>query len=288
MKILIIGSGFLARPIIQHLESEGHTLKIYSKTKKAGIVSEQIIGNVFDFDDFIKVLLWKPQVIIQAAWITTHGNYKENPLNIEFKRFTTALAKNVVSLDLEHLIILGSCAEYGQQIVPSVAGQTRLAPDSLYAREKVETFSSCLEILSDSDVRLTWARIFQPYGKFQDENRLIPYLIKSLKNKMKIDLQDTSTVHDWVSTIDIALAISWIVNNNAPTEVDIGTSMGFTNIELLESLKNIMENSSPSETFTELYGKDRKMVVVGKNSPLFEYGWKPTLDLKSGLEWLLE
>ena len=39
MKILVIGNGFIASPIIQKLESEGHQLLIYSRTLKNGFGS---------------------------------------------------------------------------------------------------------------------------------------------------------------------------------------------------------------------------------------------------------
>jgi nucleoside-diphosphate-sugar epimerase len=288
MKVLVIGNGFIAKPIIRLLESEGHHLKVFSKSAKADIVCEQVVGDVFDFENFTRVLSWEPQIIIQAAWVTSHISYTEDPLNYAFTKFTSALAKEALKINLEHLIVLGSCAEYGLQMAPSIAGKTRLYPDNIYAKQKTATFEACLEILYESDIRLTWARIFQPYGFGQDQNRLIPYLISSLRANEKIHLRDVTTLRDWITTQDIASAISWVVNRSLPVEVDVGTSIGNSNLEVLEKLQKLIGFSDESRFTSALPVSTRSMAVVGKSSPLFSSGWRPTMDLDAGLEWLLK
>ena len=55
MKILIIGNGFLATDIVKRLESEGHEILIFARTRNANLQSQQILGDIFDFNEFIKV-----------------------------------------------------------------------------------------------------------------------------------------------------------------------------------------------------------------------------------------
>ena len=52
MKILIIGNGFLATSIVERLESEGHKILIFSRTQNSRIQSQQILGDIFDFERF--------------------------------------------------------------------------------------------------------------------------------------------------------------------------------------------------------------------------------------------
>ena len=54
MRILIIGSGFLATSIIEKLESEGHELLVFSRKAKKNIQCTQIQGDIFDFEEFSK------------------------------------------------------------------------------------------------------------------------------------------------------------------------------------------------------------------------------------------
>jgi nucleoside-diphosphate-sugar epimerase len=185
------------------------------------------------------------------------------------------------------LIVLGTCAEYGPQSQPSSAGITKLNPTTFYAKQKVEALNSSKQILHESKVRLTWARIFQPYGQKQDPSRLLPYLIDSIEGGKQVALSDTSSLLDWITTRDIASAISWIINHDSPTEVDIGTGIGYTNVELLQHLESFLGNSKQWLRFAAQPYVGDEVTVVGKASPLFASGWLPEDDLDAGLNWVL-
>lgn len=288
MKILVIGNGFIGTSIIQRLDSEGHELLVFSRSAHEQIQCKQIIGDIFNFEDFRKVILWKPQIIIHTAWITTPGIYRNDPINFKYTQFTIELAKFLAHSDVEHLIILGTCAEYGHQRRPSTAGVTKTSPNTLYAEQKVSTLYAVKELLRQPEIRLTWLRIFYPYGPSQDKRRLVPHLIYSLKNCEPVVLKDISSIHDWITTRDIASAISWVIGNQLPIEIDVGTSFGFTNLELLLALEELLQttNQLPTEGLHD-FGLD-EVYVAGKNSPLFTSGWLPTDSLSSGLEWALE
>ena len=287
MKILVIGNGFLATSIVERLESEGHKILIFSRTQNSRIQSQQILGDIFDYERFLEVLAWKPQVVIHTAWITTPGVYRDDLSNLEYAEFTTNLARSLHDSDVEHLIILGTCAEYGKQVGPSTAGLTVPSPTTLYAQQKIIAFNSAKEILRDSNVRFTWARVFYPYGPNQDQRRLIPRLISSIKNGEPIVLADTSSIYDWITTRDVALAISWVLTHNLPIEIDLGTSIGFTNLEILKALENLVQTKSllPQEK-THSFGLN-EVFVAGKNSPLFTSGWSPKDSISAGLEWAI-
>jgi len=288
MKILVIGNGFIGASIIQHLESEGHELLIFSKTFKDGIQSQQVTGDIFSFDEFSKTLLWDPQVIIHTAWVTALSIYADDSSNYQYAQFTADLAKYVLQTNLEHLIILGTCAEYGPQSGASSAGVTEFNPINLYAKQKVLAMNSAKKSLLSSSIRLTWARVFQPYGRYQDRNRLIPYLIDTLKMRKQVDLSDTSSVLDWITTRDIASAISWIINHDTPIEVDVGTGIGYTNVELLRHLEDLLGDSNQWARIAAHPPKGNGITLVGKNSPLFVSGWLPSDSLNEGLEWILD
>ena len=287
MKILVIGNGFIASPIIHKLESEGHQLLIYSRTLKNEIPSRQILGDIFSFEDFAKTLSWGPQVIIHTAWVTTYGLYKNDQANYKFAQFTADLARRIASSSVKHLVVLGSGSEYGTQSEACSAGITKLNPENLYAKQKVIAFNSVKEILSNSNVRLTWARIFHPYGPGQDKKRLIPYMIHTLKNGGQIRLDDTSSVLDWVTTRDIASAIHWILHYDTPTEVDIGTTIGSTNVDLLKRLESLLGETSQWKRFVDTSIDKNQVSIIGKNSPLFTSGWRPSDNLESGMKWVL-
>jgi nucleoside-diphosphate-sugar epimerase len=287
MKILIIGNGLIATALIQRLESEGHELLIFSRTPNQRIHSKQIVGDIFNFEEFMKVLAWNPQIVIHTAWITTPGLYRNDSSNYKYAEFTVELARIIAFSDVEQLIVLGTCAEYGYQLGPSTAGVTKLSPNTLYAEQKVTAFKTAKELLQGSNTRLTWARIFYPYGPNQDKKRLIPQLIQALRNHESFQLTDRTSIHDWITTRDIASAISWAIENEVPTEIDVGTSFGFTNLELLLTLEDLLQTTLQQTLDLVSTPGQGEVFVVGKNSPLLVSGWSPTDSLVSGLEWVL-
>ena len=287
MKILIIGNGFLGTSIFERLESEGHELLIFSRTRSQRIQSRQVLGDIFNFEDFYKVLDWKPQVVIHTAWVTTPGVYKDDISNFQYAAFTSNLAKALANSDVEHLVILGTCAEYGVRVGPKDPSLAKPSTPTIYAQQKVIAFNSARELLKDSGVRLSWARVFYPYGQYQDPNRLIPSLINSLKKGQPAVLADTSSIYDWITSRDVASAISWILKHDLPIEIDVGTSLGFTNLEITLMLEKLLKvNRHPASQRLDEFGLN-EIFIANQNSPLFTSGWSPSDSLGTGLEWVL-
>jgi nucleoside-diphosphate-sugar epimerase len=287
VKILVIGSGFIGMSIIHRLHAEGHDVLAFSQQEKEEIMCQQIQGDIFNFDEFFKVLDWRPQVVIHTAWITTPGLYRDDPSNYLYAEFTIKLAEIIAKSNVEHFIVLGTCAEYGQLTQPSIAGFTPLNPLTLYAKQKVFTFDAVKDLFQFSRVRFTWARVFYPYGPGQHHRRLIQQIISSLEKREPIRLADTSSTYDWVSTTDIASAISWMISNNTPIEVDVGTSFGYTNLELLSTIESLMNLDLSFSRSQEHDFGNKEFFVVDKDSPLLAAGWFPSDSLVSGLERIL-
>lgn len=287
MRILIIGNGFIAKSLIQLLIDEGHEILVFSRTPSLKLLCEQIVGDIFDFENFSRVFSWKPQVVVNTAWITTHNTYIGDPANYKYSRFTGKLAHHLLQTDVEHFVVLGTCAEYGRQIQPSIAGITKLAPATLYAQQKVLAFTSAHDALIGSDIRLSWARIFQPYGKNQDKNRLVPYLMEAIETGTEIYLSDSVSLHDWISTRDIATALSFVINNELPEEVDIGTSIGYSNMQVLQIIEQVLLKSARLPLVTPTANDIGYVSVASPVSPILKAGWGPRDTLMSGLQWMV-
>jgi len=287
MKVLIIGNGFIAISIVQKLETEGHEVLVFSRSFCFGMHCEQVLGDIFDFENFAQVLSWDPDIIVHTAWITTPGIYKEDLSNYKYADFTKNLASKVAETDVQHLIVLGTCAEYGPQISPSTAGITGLNPQSLYAKQKVRAHNEARQILDSSKTRFTWARVFYPYGPNQAEKRLIPRIISAVTKMQALTLDDISSTYDWISTRDIASALSWTIRHKLPMQIDIGTSIGYTNLELIQIIENLTGSDFLTKSRCSHNVGNSDVYVAGRDSALFSSGWRPDDSLKSGLRWVL-
>ena len=196
MKILVIGNGFLACPIIEKLDSEGHEVNAYSRQVKSNIKVQQIEGNILESEKLQGVFRNNYQVIINTAWITIQNQYPTHESNKDYSRCAISMASRAAQSGVEHFIGFGSCAEYGKRSSSCIAGKTRLNPENLYAEQKVETFQQTRQLLSLTKTRFSWLRVFQPYGLRQDPERLVPYLINGLKNQLNIEIKDNKSCLD--------------------------------------------------------------------------------------------
>lgn len=288
MKILVIGSGFLATQIVKRLEAEGNKLLVFSRSRNVRIEAEQIVGDIFDFHNFVKVLDWEPQAVIHTAWITTPKIYKNHPSNLEYANFTSRLAHSLLGSKVEHFIVLGTCAEYLQELNPSLQGVNNSTATTLYAEQKIQAFESVSRILGNSEIRFTWARIFFPYGPGQHSLRLIPTLLSSLKGGETVCLTDTSSIYDWITTRDVSSAISWILRHQLTSQVDVGTSIGYTNLEILMTLEGLL-GISHKKTVGKIHELGlNQTLLASKESSLFSSGWIPKDTLVAGLAWVLD
>lgn len=287
MKILVIGNGFLATAIIKQLEAEGHEIMIFSRRFNPELNSQQIQGDIFDFEEFVKVLDWNPQVVIHTAWITKSEVYKSDPINVRYSQFTSNLARVIAKSTVAHFIVLGTCAEYGSFINLNAKSLIRSTSSNLYSQQKIAALASSREVLQESTVRFTWARIFYPYGPNQDRNRLIPHIINSLKVQEEIALADTTSVYDWITTRDVASAVSWIIHHELTAEIDIGTSVGSTNLDVLGEIERLLQINNKTNGLDKHASGLNDYLVADPNSSLFTSGWKPRDNLHSGLKWLL-
>lgn len=287
MKILVIGNGLIGSEIAKKMSFENHSVLVFSRNLKEEMNYKQLKGDIFNFDSIKETLKWKPDIVINTAWITTPGVYKDDESNYDYAKFTVKLAKYVSQSQIKKLIILGTCAEYGSQTSSCLAGTTKLNPNTLYAKQKVDAFLRVKEISKTIDLKLIWARIFYPYGPKQDSKRLIPKLINSLKRDEEIELADITSIYDWITTRDVADAISWSIHHEVPFEIDIGTGIGYTNLEILRKLESLLQRKNRlPENLQHNVGLNEKL-IVSSESPLFKSGWKPKDSLDSGLQWML-
>ena len=122
MKILVIGNGFLACPIIEKLDSEGHEVNVYSRKVKSNIRVQQIEGDVLKSENLEEVFCNNYQVVINTAWITSQNQYRAHASNKDYARCAISLASRAAQSGVEHFVGFGSCAEYGKQSSPCIAG----------------------------------------------------------------------------------------------------------------------------------------------------------------------
>ena len=232
---------------------------------------------------------WKPEIVIQAAWETNQKIYRTSPQNLQYMNATLEFAERSYQSGVRHILALGSCAEYGIPKEPCNALTTPAIPIDVYGAHKLQTLITLKELAEKYSCKLSWARIFQPYGPNQDPSRLLPFARHELLMGNKFKVTSPNAILDWISSRDVASALTYAVRCPVNEIFDVGTSIPIPVIQVLQSLVSILNVDSNLLDFESMENSDNKdvSIVVSKQSPLFNAGWSPQDDLVSGLTWML-
>lgn len=280
MKVLLIGStGFIGKQI--HIEILRQKWQVVELNRNFSG------GSGFFDEDQIRALLnnEKFDCIITTAWVTSHETYRKSERNLNFATATESLAFEARRCEIPIFVALGSSAEYGENNLEASCINSVLKPIDQYSLSKINTFNALTNIFKDSNTRFIWPRIFQPYGRGQDPKRFIPYLVSSFAKQTSPSIKNPYDKYDWINVTDVAKAITFSINNLISGAVDVGTGVGTSNIDLANSVLRIMgsnESLRPPISNFEIKG-----LVMSSQSLIFDYGWRPTIELDSGIRDLI-
>jgi nucleoside-diphosphate-sugar epimerase len=285
-RILLFGStGFLGKSILDAItknENEIITLNRSAREEKTLNSFRADILEPSSYVDLIKEI--NPQVLITTAWATTDG-FWHSESNYDYMRATIDLADFALSGNIEHFIGLGSSAEYGNTIGFNTGTKTELNPSTEYGKSKTETGLRISEIAKTYGKNFSWLRIFQAYGQYERETRLIPLVIQRLSNGKSIEIQDASKVLDWIHSEDVAGAIKFLLQKDLPDHfLDVGTSVGVSVLEVVEKIAKLLGSDMK---LLEISNKgsttQASRLVCSPESALFRAGWIPKISLDEGL-----
>ena len=291
MKILVVGgNGFLGKEIFKELNHVGHDVigmcrSTNSNGDKNWVSAD--IGRPGTYKSFISD--WRPEVVVQSAWVTSQKTYRHSTENLYYASGTLQFAKDFLQTGTKHFVGLGSSAEYGIQRLPCNATETTPTPVDPYGQKKLETLLELQKLTLSEGARLTWGRVFQPYGLGQDSERLIPWAVEKMLVGIDIELKNPFMELDWISSRDIGRAISWSITHNTPEVFDIGTAIGTTVHQVLVEVASILEVKTQIRypiSASENQNTNQNL-IVSQESPLFQSGWLPADSLQTGLKWAL-
>ena len=290
MRVLVIGgNGFLGSYLINHLQEVGFSVLSLKRSPSPATSYKSVVANLMEPISYESAIEdWKPNIVIQTAWVTDIDSYRASNLNSQYSQATIRLAKFCYTQGVSHFLGLGSAAEYGDDEDQCIAGVTQTNPLDTYSRCKVKTSREIQKNALECGGRFTWLRIFQPYGKSQDPRRLIPYIFTELRLGNSINLSSPTNLLDWISARDIASAITHCLLYELEEFVDVGTGNGTTVFEIGSTICDLL---GVSRNLLHIVNQPLKKVttrlVVGKRSPLLMHGWSAKDSINAGLKWAL-
>ena len=279
MKIIVTGSdGFIGKQLIIRLVKEGFDIVKLDIKSRIDITDWTQLSTIDKFD-----------VLIHLASKTFIPDSFKYPHDFYFSNYIGTL--NVLELCRRNnaKMIYASSYVYGTPEYLPINEEHPIKAYNPYAQTKIINEKLCEGYYRDFNVPITILRPFNIYGPGQNDNFLIPSIIKQAKSGY-ITLKDPRPKRDFIYIDDIIEAyIKAIYFNETSFEIfNIGTGVSYSVKEIVNIIKNrVFPN--PEVCFT---GEQRKNEVLDTVADVSkakkELGWEPKNSISEGISKLIE
>lgn len=289
MKIIIIGSkGFIGKNLQEHLQRKGYevwgadVVVDYVNTEKYYLID----ASNSDYKSVFQQL--KFDICVNCSGAASVPESLNNPVR-DYYLNTVNVFKILNSIRIFQpkckFINLSSAAVYGNPKLLPIKEKSKIEPISPYGVHKMQAEQICTEFYNFYKIQTCSLRIFSVYG-IGLQKQLFWDLYKKAKTRMPFTLYGTgSESRDFINVLDLVKAIE-IINEFAPFRADVINVANGEEIMIKDAVS----------IFFSLFDHDINYSFSGESrtgdpinwladiSKLNLWGYKPSLDIKSGLK----
>lgn len=241
-KVLILGSsGFVGKNLSEELSKENEVVQTF-RNKQLLKSNEAIL---FDFElretwDIIAAL--KPDFIINAAAYGVVKTETDLQKMYQINYFLPRELYNYLKpkLNKTFWIQIGTAFEYDLNTT-KINEKSPCLPQTHYGISKLMFSNYLLNYAINNYIVL---RPFAMFGKYEDETKIIPYLIKAQKGKIKIKLSEGYQKRDYLYVRDFVNFIAQSIikaEEKLPTVMNVGSGQPIALRDLAKTLSKQLE-----------------------------------------------
>ena len=293
MRIFVTGAtGFVGAAFCRHALANGHQVAgLISPSKIAPALGAKTNAPVWlqgrlEQLPITELKTFQPEVCVHSAWISTPGEYLESPLNERHVRWGEALVKAMAQIGVRYFLGVGTCLEYAPSSAPLLEDVSPTADVTAYARAKNLFREQLFAAAPQGNFAAAWGRIFYPYGPGEPPAKLCTSLIQKFRRGEQLVLKTPTSTKDYIHIDDLASAMLTTVERQFTGMINWGTSTG-------TSIRTIADSIAAQLGCPELVAevKPRQIdplgYVVADTRRLNGLGWKPKIDLATGINGLI-
>ncbi len=294
MRALVTGaSGFIGSYLTERLLNNGDTVAVLHRPESdlwrirphlPRIVS--IVGDMASLSDArAQIEAFGPEIIFHLAWRGVSNRHRNDECQLTLNLHPTLeLARMARELGCRAWIGLGSQAEYGPQA--DIIDEKRLPhPTTMYGAVKLSACFLTRQILSDSDTRFAWLRLFSSYGPKDGPDWMLPSLIGALLRSERPALTAGEQKWDYIYAADAAEAIARTAESpRAHGIYNLGSGSAYRLRAVVEQIRDIIDPMLPLGFGEVPYRTDQVMHLQADISRLRrDTGWQPETSLEDGI-----
>jgi nucleoside-diphosphate-sugar epimerase len=288
MKVLITGAGgFIGKACLEVLDQAGAEIIVLGRSRP-NTHHTFIAWNLLASDELLSLMnTVRPTHLLHLAWYAEHGKFWESPINFEWIAATQKLVEAFCLSGGKHAVFAGTCAEYDWTRGECIEDLTPLNPTSLYGKCKVETSQIASDLCKKHGVRFAWGRIFQPYGPFENRERLVPALIDVFQGKRKPFGINGNFIRDFVYAKDVARAFLALLDTAAKGYYNISSGKPLRLSDVATLIAQACK--ADANVILDLKAKNTKgpQMILGSNDRLKNLNWMAETDFQTGIHEIL-
>ncbi len=212
-KILVTGAtGFIGSNVVRRLVNNDIDIGIIKRQNSDLWRIKDLIDKIHVYDtplekteDVLKTISeFEPDIIFHLA---TNYSPDHKPQDIPLMVNTNILGTgNLLEASKEYGVKLfvntSSCFVY-KSIREKIKEDSRLDPFNLYAMTKIQAENACNFYAEKYGLDIVTFRLFPPYGPYDNEKKLIPYLIRTILAKEHLKMTSGKQQWDFIYVDDI-------------------------------------------------------------------------------------
>jgi len=296
------GAGFIGANFVHKFVDLKYNVNIIEKSGanlwRINKIKDKIKIHYVDLKDSRKLELCvakiKPKIVLHFAAYGVFQRYQQD-INIAIDtnlRGTINLINACDKRAIECFISTGTASEYGLKDRP-MKEDDLLEPRTFYGVTKAATSMYCQMVAREFGFPIVIMRPFMAYGYFEEEEKLVPTIIKSCLTNTEMKLSKPNFVRDFIFIEDLIEAYFLAIKNIdiAKGEIfNLGTGKQSNIAEVVKIVKKITGSKiSPKYNQVNPVQHEPQKWVADNSKAKKILGWKPKYDLENGLakniEW---
>jgi len=297
MRVLITGAtGFIGAHLTRLLVRDG--ISVYALIRESSstwriedvLQSVHVIhGDLLDFNGVEGQLKGaRPETCFHLAWHAVPGEYLAGEQNLSMLSASIRLASSLAKLQCRKFVATGSCLEYDTDL-GYLSETSPTKPRSLYAASKLSLFQVLTQFAAGVGMDFLWPRLFYQYGPYEDQRRLVAYIVSSLLRNQVANITKGEQMRDFLHVEDVASAIWASAQSDLTGPVNIGSGKPIAVAEIAAKIGEMLGRSELIGLGVSPIDPKEPMFVCANNNRLRDKTrWAPRYDMEGGLRQTID
>lgn len=277
-RILVTGAtGFIGKPLVEQLQAGG--AEVFPVSSRNGDIADPETWNSFQSANFVIHLA--ARTFVPDSWIAPNSFLKTNC-------FGTTCALDYCRKHKSKLIFISSYL-YGNPESLPISEDAKIYANNPYTFSKIMAEESCRFYTENYGVKVSILRPFNVYGPGQNDDFLIPSIIRQIMAGKPVHVKDLYPKRDYVYVQDIIDAIIKSISHNENFNViNIGTGKSYSVKEVIDIIQAALGTNTKILSSNERRPgevMDTQADILNAQKIL---GWLPVWTLEQGIAKMIE